>query len=546
MKKIFLNLFVALSLIIPLHSEKASISADEPIAVEVGKRIILSGGNAVDSAVAIGFAMAVTFPQAGNIGGGGFMLIKFKNKEPDFIDYRETAPKGFDIKRFFENGKFVPERSLTGYLAIGVAGSVKGFYTAWKKYGKLPWKRLIEPSIELAEKGFVVRPYLSRSIIKHKKRFKLFKDSKRIFLRNGKYLIPGDILIQKDLAETLRIIAEKGDKGFYEGEIAEKIEKDFIKHNGFIRKEDLKNYRAVFRKPIIVNYKGYEIILPSLPSSGGVVIAEILNILENFKIPQEDKSYFNLLAEAMKLAFYDRTMYMGDPDFSDIPQEIMLNKEYAKRKAKLIKIGKVLKIKGKSLPSPFNFKHSTTHFSIVDRDGNIVSNTYTLNSIFGSAVVIEGTGILANNEIDDFGFGENVKNQFGLLTSKYNLAEPQKRMLSSMSPAIVLKGGKPVLITGAAGGPKIISSTIQIILNYIERGFSPEKSVFYPRIHHQCFPDILFVEKGMKKEAVNHLIKLGYKVKFVNSIAVSNTIVIENGKQFAFSDKGHYGKGIVF
>ena len=548
LKSIVLFVLIAI-LIVPLFSYESGISADEPLAVLAGKKIIEMGGNAVDAAVTIGFVMAVTYPQAGNIGGGGFMIIKMKDKEPVFIDYRETAPVNFDLKAFFdEKGNFVKTRSTIGYLASGVPGTVKGLYKAWKMYGKLDWKTLLQPAIELAEKGFIIRPHLAKSFKRYEKVFMLFSDSKRIFLNNGKGYIPGDRLIQPELAKTLKLIAEKGPDGFYKGEVADKIEKDFTSNGGWITKKDLENYEAKLRKPVIVNYKGYRIILPSLPSSGGPVIAEILNIFKNFNIPKDDFHYYNLLAEAMKVSFFDRSYYMGDMDFhKDLPFSAFFNKEYAKEKAKLIKLGKVLKIEKDKMPSPFQYeKNNTTHFSVVDREGNAVSNTYTLNSIFGSGVIAKGTGVIMNNEIDDFGFGEKNANQFGLITSKYNLAGPGKRMLSSMSPAIVLKDGKPYVLSGAAGGPKIISATIQVILNIIERGMPLKDAAEYPRIHHQYLPDILFVDKKMPEKTVKYLESIGYKVKRIGSIAVANSVLITDEKTYVKPDRKKVGFGISF
>ena len=530
-----------------LFAGMAAISADDPLAVKSGEQILKKGGNAVDAAVAIGFTMAVTFPQAGNIGGGGFMIVKMKGKKPIFIDYRETAPSGFKLKAFFENDKFIHERSTIGYLASGIPGTVKGLYKAWKLYGSLPWKDLIAPAIKLAKDGFIVRPYLARSFEKHKDVLKKFADSKRIFLNGGKLYIAGDRLYQPELARTLELIAEKGPDGFYKGEVAEKIEKDFKDNGGWITKKDLAGYSVVVREPIIVDFKGYKFIMPSLPSSGGPVIAEILNIIDNFNIPSDDLNYYNLLAESLKIAFYDRSFYMGDPDFNGLPVKGFLSKEYAKKKAKLIKIGKIYKIDKKDLPDPFKYEgKDTTHFSVFDKDGNAVSNTYTLNSIFGSGVIAKGTGVIMNNEIDDFGFGEKTPNQFGLITSNYNLAGPGKRMLSSMSPVIVLKSGKPFIISGAAGGPKIITSTLQIILNIILRGMNLEKAVTYPRIHHQCFPNLLLVNRSMPDKIVNGLKNLGYKIYKVKYIAVANTILIKDKKVYAKSDSGHFGMAIVF
>ncbi len=547
-KKTYILFLLIILFSLPLLSSESAISADEPIAVYVGKRILEKGGNAVDAAVAIGFTMAVTFPQAGNIGGGGFMIIKMKGKNPIFIDYRETAPSGFKLNSFFKNGKFIPEKSTIGYLASGVPGTVKGLYKAWKIGGSLPWKELIAPAIKLAEDGFIIRPFLAYSFIRHKKILERFPESKRIFLNNGKFYIPGDKLYQPELAHTLRLIAEKGPDGFYKGEIADKIEKDFKENGGWITKQDLENYKAIVRKPVIVDFKGYEFIMPSLPSSGGYVIAEVLNIFKNFKIPEDDISYYNLLAESLKLAFYDRSYYMGDSDFNKIPVEIFLSEKYAKEKAKLIKLGKTYKIDKKDLPNPFKFEGTnTTHFSIIDKYGNAVSNTYTLNSLLGSGVIVKGTGIIMNNEIDDFGFGEKNMNQFGLITSKFNLAAPMKRMLSSMTPTIVLKNGNPFIVSGAAGGPKIITSTLQIILNIILRGMNLDKAVSYPRIHHQCFPDILKVESKMSDNIVKQLKKIGYKIKKVKYIAVANTILKDKkGKIYSKSDPGHFGEAIVF
>ncbi len=532
-----------------LFSAQAGITADEPLAVLAGKKIIEMGGNAVDAAVTIGFVMAVTYPQAGNIGGGGFMIVKMKGKDPVFIDYRETAPSGFDIKAFFdEKGNFVRKRALFGYMASGVPGTVKGLYKAWKMFGKLKWRTLLQPAIELAEKGFTVRPFLARSFKRYERIFRMFPESERIFLNGGKGFIAGDILIQPELAHTLKLIAERGADGFYRGETAEKLEKDFISHGGWITKRDLENYEAKVRTPVIVDYKGYKIILPSLPSSGGPVIAEILNIFKNFNVPKDDVFYYNLLAEAMKVSFFDRSYYMGDADFNkELPIKAFTNEAYAKEKANMIKIGKVLKIDKKSMPSPFDYeKNNTTHFSVVDKEGNAVANTYTLNSIFGSGVIAKGTGIIMNNEIDDFGFGEKNANQFGLITSNYNLAGPGKRMLSSMSPAIVLKNGEVYVISGAAGGPKIISATLQIILNIVERGMNLKKAAEYPRIHHQYFPDILFVDKKMPEDCVKELEKIGYKIRRLRSIAVANSILISGKKTYTMPDRKRVGYGISF
>jgi gamma-glutamyltranspeptidase/glutathione hydrolase len=542
---IFIIILILLNSMV--FAQKAAISADEPLAVQVGERILKKGGNAVDAAVAVGFTMAVTFPQAGNIGGGGFMIIKLKNKKPIFIDYRETAPKNFKLSAFFKEGKFIKEKSTKGYLASGVPGTVKGLYKAWKLGGTLPWKDLIEPAIKLAEDGFIIRPYLARAFKKHFKVLENFEETKRIFLNFGKSYLAGDRLIQPELARTLKLIADKGPDGFYKGETADKIEKDFKKNGGWITKEDLIEYKAIVRNPIIIDFKGYKFIMPTLPSSGGPVIAEILNILNEFNIPKNDVDYYNLLAEIFKLSFYDRAFYMGDPDFNKFSVNKFLSEDYAKLKSKLIKLGKIYEINKKEMPNPFKYEgKNTTHFSIIDKFGNTVSNTYTLNSIFGSGVIVKGTGIIMNNEIDDFGFGEKNANQFGLITSDYNLAEAGKRMLSSMSPTIVLKNGKPFIISGAAGGPKIITSTIQIILNIILRGMSLREAVQAPRIHHQCFPDILLVNKSMQETVVKKLEKLGYKIKKVKYIAVANSILICEGKIYAESDSGHFGIGIVF
>ncbi len=464
MRKAFLFLILFIFSIF-LFSQEGVVSSDSEIATRVGIEILKKGGNAIDAAVAVGFTLAVTFPTAGNIGGGGFMLIRMADGREALIDYREMAPlKAYRDMYLDKNGEVIKGLSEEGYLASGVPGTVAGLTLALEKFGTLPLKEVLKPAIEIAEKGFPVDSYLKNSIDSHIELLSKFPETKRILLKNKKELKVGEILVQKDLAKTLREIAKYGPDAFYRGRIAELIEKDMKRNSGLLDKESLSSYKAIIREPIRTSYRGYEIVTAPPPSSG-VILLQILNILENFPISKMDwksDEYIHFVAEAMKLAFRDRARLLGDPNFVKIPLKTLLSKDYAEKKAKTIRYLSAISEKEADSFNPWTEKEETTHFSVIDKYGNIVSNTYTLNGSFGSGVIIKGTGILMNNEMDDFSIKPGYPNIYGLIGGEENSIKPNKRMLSSMTPTIVLKDGIPILVIGSPGGPTKLTLSFTI------------------------------------------------------------------------------------
>ena len=494
------------------------VVAQEQRAARIGIEILDRGGNAVDAAVAVGFALAVTYPRAGNIGGGGFMVIHLaKTGEDAAIDYRETAPAAATEKMFLdEKGEADPKKSRDSALSIGVPGTVAGLALAHEKFGsgKLTLAELIEPAITLARNGVEIVDDIADTLPLAQPRIARWQSSAPVFLNSdGTVLMPGQDLLQPDLAITLRAIASDGPKGFYEGPVAEKIVAAVRKAGGIMTTEDMKNYRAVLREPIRGTYRGYDIISMPPPSSGGVHLIEMLNILEGYDLAKLNREEsLHIIAEAMKRAYADRATFMGDPDAVKMPVAGLISKKYAA--ALRAQIGT------RAAPSteirsgnPADFEgQNTTHFSVIDRDGNAVSNTYTLNFSYGLGLVAEGTGVLLNNELDDFTSKPGTANAYGLVGYNANLPGPNRRPLSSMSPTIFLKDGKPFLITGSPGGSRIISTVLQIIVNVIDFNLAVDQAVSAPRIHHQWQPDELFVEPGISPEILEGLVKRGYKV----------------------------------
>jgi gamma-glutamyltranspeptidase / glutathione hydrolase len=494
------------------------VVAQEQRAARIGIEILDRGGNAVDAAVAVGFALAVTYPRAGNIGGGGFMVIHLaKTGEDAAIDYRETAPAAATEKMFLdEKGEADPKKSRDSALSIGVPGTVAGLALAHEKYGsgKLTLAELIEPAITLARNGVEIVDDIADTLPLAQPRIARWQSSAPVFLNSdGTVLMPGQDLLQPDLAITLRAIASDGPKGFYEGPVAEKIVAAVRKAGGIMTTEDMKNYRAVLREPIRGTYRGYDIISMPPPSSGGVHLIEMLNILEGYDLAKLNREEsLHIIAEAMKRAYADRATFMGDPDAVKMPVAGLISKKYAA--ALRAQIGT------RATPSteirsgnPADFEgQNTTHFSVIDRDGNAVSNTYTLNFSYGLGLVAEGTGVLLNNELDDFTSKPGTANAYGLVGYNANLPGPNRRPLSSMTPTIFLKDGKPFLITGSPGGSRIISTVLQIIVNVIDFNLAVDQAVSAPRIHHQWQPDELFVEPGISPEILEGLVKRGYKV----------------------------------
>ncbi len=503
----------------PVRAQHAMVVSTNRYATEVGVWILQEGGNAVDAAVAVGFALAVTHPQAGNLGGGGFMVVRLPDGTVTTFDYREKAPLRASRDMYLdENGNVIPELSRVGYLACGVPGTVAGLFMAHQKYGRLPWSKVIRPAIRLAEKGFPVSGRLHRSIRAAAEIFSRFPASARKFLPGGQPLPEGSIFKQPDLARTLRLIARQGPYAFYHGEIARKIAEDMAQHGGLITLEDLARYRAVERKPVRGTYRGFEIISMGPPSSGGLCLIEALNILEGFDLsqyPPYSAESISLIVETMKRVYADRAEYMGDSDFYPVPVKRLLSKDYAAERRKGIQPGKVTPSNEISHGNiPVEESPQTTHYSVVDEEGMAVSVTTTLNSSFGSKVVIEGAGFLMNNEMDDFSAKPGAPNIYGLVHGEANAIAPEKRMLSSMTPTIIAREGKLWAVIGTPGGSTIISQVLVAIINMIDYGMNIAEAIHAPKFHHQWLPDVLVYEPfGIWKDTLNRLAGMGYELK---------------------------------
>ncbi len=514
-----------------INARNGMVVAQEQRAARIGVEILDRGGNAVDAAVATGFALAVTYPRAGNIGGGGFMVIHLAKDNRDIaIDYRETAPNAATPAMFLDTkGEPDPAKSRDSALSVGVPGTVAGLALAHRKYGsgKLRLAELIAPAIDLAEKGFPVEDDVADSLLHGRERLARWRSSAGIFLNGSQPLREGDRLLQFDLADTLRAIANQGPSAFYQGHIAERIVDAVQRAGGILSKDDLAGYRPVERAVVRGNYRGYDIVSMPPPSSGGVHLIEMLNILEGYdlgKLPREQALHDEI--EAMRRAYADRALYMGDPDAVTMPVAGLISKAYAATLR--------ASIGDKATPSadirpgrPADFEgRNTTHFSVIDRDGNAVSNTYTLNFSYGVGLVADGTGVLLNNELDDFTAKPGASNAYGLVGFNANLPDPGKRPLSSMTPTIVLKDGKPVLITGSPGGSRIISAVLQVIVNTLDFHMPLADAVSAPRLHQQWQPDVVYAEPDFAPALLDALAARGHKIvptgpfTSVNSIAV--------------------------
>jgi gamma-glutamyltranspeptidase / glutathione hydrolase len=489
-------------------AEHGMVVAQEAIAARVGVEILRNGGNAVDAAVATGFALAVTYPRAGNIGGGGFMVIHRAEGGDTTIDYRETAPSAINKNSFLDaNGNADPQKSRDSALAIGVPGTVAGLALAEEKYGsgKFTLAELIAPAIALARDGFTLADDTADTLPHDWPRLARWPSSARIFAKaDGTPLAEGDKLVQPELADTLSAIAHDGPRAFYQGAIAQKLAAAVQEAGGVMTADDLKHYRAIERTPIRGTYRGYDIVSMPPPSSGGIALVEMLNILEGYDLAHMDRTQaLFLMIEAMKRAYADRAWFLGDPDVVPIPVAKLISKDYAAQwratidparatPATDIRAGGEIRSEGRD----------TTHFSVADRFGNAVSNTYTLNFSFGVGLVAAGTGVLLNNELDDFAAKAEAPNAYGLLGYEANAPGPGKRPLSSMTPTIVLKDGKPFLVTGSPGGSLIINAVLQVVTNVIDRGMDIASAVAAPRLHHQWMPDRVFAEPGFPPEVI--------------------------------------------
>lgn len=506
----------------PVRGRHAMVASQHELASKIGIEILKKGGNAVDAAIAVGIALAVVYPEAGNLGGGGFMLIRSKDGSTKAIDYREMAPKAASRDVFVDTkGELIKGEggSTVGYRASGVPGTLAGFDLAFKKYGsgKIKWRDLVEPARVIAQNGYVLSDRLARLFISYKETLSKYPESNRIFLRNGNYFKEGDVLKQPELAQTLSRISVQGAKEFYSGKTAQLIAADMKANNGLITLDDLKGYVAKERTPLIGTYRGHEIITMPPPSSGGIVMLQVLNMLEGYDVRGmglNSSAKFHVLAEAMRRSFADRAEYMGDPDFSDVPVNKLIDKKYAeiRRNSILpdrasssqdIRFGKLEGSEGME----------TTHYTVVDKDGNVVTNTYTINDLYGSRVTIKGTGVLMNDEMDDFAARPGRPNLFGLVQGERNKVEGGKRPLSSMTPTIVLrKDGSLWFALGARGGPRIISAVMQTVINVIDHDLNIQQAIDAPRIHQQWLPDeILFEPYSMSPDTLNVMRSFGHK-----------------------------------
>lgn len=526
----------------PVYGKNGMVASEQGLATQVGLDILKQGGNAIDAAVAVGFALAVVLPNAGNIGGGGFMVLHDDKTGKDVaIDFREIAPAKASRDMYLDNqGNVIDGKSLFTHDASGVPGTVAGMEYALKKWGTMPLSKVLEPAIKLADKGFIVSDVLAQTLKEEKSTLGKWSASKAIFFKNGEPLKSGDLLVQKDLAKSLRLIAKQGAKAFYQGEIATKIAKEMQSHGGTMTLEDLKAYKVVERQPIIGDYRGYKVVTMPPPSSGGVHLIEILNMLEHYPIKEDGvNSAKNIhhMAESMKLAYADRSEYLGDPDFVKIPVTGLTSKAYANERVKTIDDNKARlssNIKpGK--PQPYE-SDQTTHFSVMDKAGNAVAVTYTLNLNFGSGIVVEGTGILLNNEMDDFSVKPGVPNAFGLVGGAANAIEAKKRPLSSMTPTIVMKNNKPWLVTGSPGGARIITTVLQSVVNTIDHEMNPAEAIITPRVHHQWLPDELRVEEGISPDTIKLLQDKGHKVVTKAPMGRIQIIQADDSGFYGYSD----------
>ena len=529
------------SIIHPAVGDSGMVVTQHYLATEVGQAILNKGGNAVDASVAVAFALAVVLPRAGNIGGGGFMVLHNAADRKNYaIDYREMAPAAAHRDMYLnEDGSVNKSTSRLGYLSGGIPGTVAGMWEAHQKFGSLPWKELLAPAIKLAQDGFRVSPFMADSINRAYASMKDYPSSVKVFFPEYP-LKPNHNLIQKDLASTLKRIARYGKDGFYKGKTAKIFAEAMKNNNGLVTEEDLLNYKAVWREPLESSYKDFQIVSMPPPSSGGVHLIQMLNILDNFdlkKLGHNSKDYILLLAETMKYAYADRSKYLGDPDFYDVPVKQLVDKAYASAIARDIQLGLTTPsndiFPGEKLPTE---GMETTHFSVSDKYGNTVSNTYTINSSYGAKVVVEGLGFLLNNEMDDFAAAPGIPNQFGLLGGVANKIEPYKRPLSSMTPSIVFLDEKPFLITGSPGGSRIISTVLQMILNVVEFNMEVSDATIQPRIHHQWKPDVLGIEAGLNPEVINLLNTTNQDI-YIHSPGTSlESIVLKNNYHYGFGD----------
>jgi len=547
-----LSLFLSFALLAPpldahepVYARKGMVVAQEPLAADVGVAVLKSGGNAVDAAVAVGFALAVTHPFAGNLGGGGFMLIRLADGRTTFIDFREAAPLKSSRNMYLDANGNLTKDSLLGWRAPGVPGTVRGLELAQRKYGSKPWSELLQPAIQLASEGFPISHGQMQSFRANADSFSQFPESKRIFLKDGAFYDWNENFQQPDLARTLERIARDGSRDFYEGETAHILAREMERNGGIINLQDLREYQAVERKPLEGDYHGYHIITSPPPSSGGVGILQMLAMLDGTgyeKSGPGSAGSYHYLAEAMRRFYADRNEYLGDPDFIKNPISAMLEPAYIR--SRRASINPVLATPSDQINPGLPAGHEgsdTTHYSVADEQGNVVAVTYTLNAAYGSKVTVPGLGFLLNDEMDDFAAKPGSPNLFGLVQGEANAIAPGRRPLSSMVPTIVLKDGKPFLVLGAPGGSRIITAVMQVMLNVIDFNMNVQEAIDFPRVHHQWKPDRLDFEQGISPDTLALLKKEGYSIEETKPIVTARVeaILIANGwLQGGHDDRG--------
>ena len=531
-------LFVSLSLVVlsaeaekklPARGQKGMVSTSHPLASETGIKILKQGGNAIDAAVAIAFVLGVVEQYSSGIGGGSLVMIRLADSsEVLAVDARETAPLKSTRDMYLRDGEAVPDLSRTGVLAGGVPGTVAGLELILKKYGTMSLAEIMEPAIHYAENGFELTQRHVNAIKSSREKLEKFPTSAKIYFSGDQVPEVGALLVQHDLAVTLKTIASNGSHAFYKGEIAKKIVKFMEQNGGLITATDLASYQAKLRNPVYGTYRGYDVYSMPPPSSGGIHVIQILNILEGYDFRGTERysaEFTHLLAEAMKLAFADRAHFLGDSDFVDVPVAGLISKPYAEEQRSKINTDQVLELESHGNPVPYE-SENTTHFSVLDQDGNAVSITQTVNTSFGSGMIIEGTGIILNNEMDDFSAQPGVPNIYGLVGAEANSIAPQKRPLSSMSPTLLVKDNQTFMVIGSPGGPRIITTVVQSIINVIDYGMDIQAAVDAPRIHHQWKPNKLRIEADYRVDT-SMLLALGHQIEKKGSWSLAHGIIFE-------------------
>lgn len=542
----------------PVRASGGMVASEQRLASEVGADILRQGGNAIDAAVAVGFALAVVLPNAGNLGGGGFMLVRdAKSGDTRALDFRETAPAAASRDMFLDTqGKVIPGKSTRTPYSVAVPGTVAGLTFAARQYGSLPLERLVAPAIKLAEDGFIVSPVLAQQFSLQRSHLERWPSTREVFFKRKPdspdcllancpptslvTYAAGERLIQADLGRTLGLIARYGAEGFYNGHVAQRIIETLSSSTQPMTKEDLASYRVAVRQPIKGLYRGYEILSMPAPSSGGVHLIQMLNLLEHFPLSAYGASSaqtIHLIAESARLAYADRAEFLGDPDFTKVPQRGLTSKAYASRMVTKIQPDRATPSHQVKAGRPGDFEsEQTTHFSVMDAQGNVVSCTYTLNLNFGSGIVARGTGVLLNNEMDDFSAKPGVPNAFGLLGGDANAIEPGKRPLSSMTPVIILKESQPWMATGTPGGARIITTVLQTLLNTIDFKMNIAEALSMPRVHHQWMPDYLRIERGISPDTIRILKEKGHDVRVMPTMGRVQTVQLQQGVLFGASD----------